>query len=87
MSTADRGRRVTSRIVAAMDRFPMGDGQPVVMREDDDLAAGRDLLENEREAVDFGRIHRLNRVIDDQEPERAAAAIVPRAGRYSVPAR
>ena len=53
-----------------------GGGQPVVMREDDDLAVGRDLLENECEAVDLGRVHRLDRVIDDQEPERLV--VVPR---------
>ena len=71
MVTCDFGCRVTSRIVAGMRQVPDRGGEPVVVGEDDDLAVGRDLVEDLCEAVDLGRVHRLNRVVDDEEAERA----------------
>ena len=46
-------------------------GQPVVVREHDDLAVLRDFLEDARKAVDAARVHRLHGVVDDDEAERA----------------
>src|SRR5262245_39817173 len=50
---------------------PNSFGKPVVVREDDDLSRLGCTLEDASKAVDLGRIHRLNGIVDDHEPERA----------------
>ena len=45
-------------------------GQSVVVGEDDDLSGLGDLREQRHQAVDLGGIHRLHRVVEDDEPER-----------------
>ena len=46
-------------------------GQPIVVREHDHLPRSRRLLERAREAVHARRVHRLHRIVDDDEAERA----------------
>ena len=41
------------------------------MSEDDHLPADRGSFQDAAEAIDLGRVHRLHRVVDDQETERA----------------
>jgi hypothetical protein len=50
---------------------PHGLRQPVVVGEHDDLPILRDRVEHRRQAVHARGIHRLDGVVDDQEPERA----------------
>lgn len=47
------------------------DDQPVIVREHDHLPADRDFKQYPGEAVDLGGVHRLNRIVDYQEAERA----------------
>jgi hypothetical protein len=46
-------------------------GKAIVVSEDDDLTAFRELVEDSGEAVDARRVHGLHGVIDDEEAERA----------------
>jgi hypothetical protein len=46
-------------------------GQPVVVREHDHLPVSGRLLQRSRQPVHLRRVHRLNRIIDHQESERA----------------
>ena len=50
---------------------PAGPRQPVIMREHDDLPRASRVLERPRESVDACRIHRLHRIVDHHETERA----------------
>ena len=53
-------------------------GQAVVVGEDDHLAGLRGVLEDAREAVDARGVHRLHRVVDHDEAERALGQRRPR---------
>ena len=55
-----------------------GLGQPVVVREHQHLAVRSRALEHAREAVDPGRVHRLHRIVDHDEAERALGQRRPR---------
>ena len=48
-----------------------GVGEPVVVGEDDDLSVDGDVGQHPGQAVDLGRVHGLDRVVDEHEPERA----------------
>ncbi len=50
---------------------PYGFRQPVVVGEDDDLMSAGDVLQDTGETIDLRRIHRLHRVVDDQESKGA----------------
>jgi hypothetical protein len=52
--------------------------QSLVVREDDDLARLRGGMQCTREAVDARGVHRLHRVVDDHESERALGQRRPR---------
>ena len=75
----ERPAQLHDRRVAARDLDDLGGdveaahrfGEPVVVGEDHDLAVGGGALEDARQAVDPRRVHRLHRVVDDDEAERA----------------
>ena len=55
-----------------------GLGKPVVVCENDDLPIRGGPLEDTGQAVDSGRIHRLHRIVDHDEAERALGERGPR---------
>jgi hypothetical protein len=46
-------------------------GETIVVCEHHDLAGGSYVSKHVRQSVNLGRVHGLDRVVDDHEPERA----------------